>query len=98
MVFPSIFSRHHHSIMSTVPTDSNCKSYLHSTVSTFDVLPHGSSMPYISTIMEDIFVHYRSPVYVPAHGLEPSTIETGDQYEGGATFSVPGKNVQIMRA
>ena len=92
--------RYFHPTKPNIPVDCHCKSYVHPHTSTFDILSHNNgspSLPHVSTIMEDKFVHYRAPVNVPPHGLQASCTETGDEYEGGALFSNNQNNCLIIQ-
>lgn len=78
----------------TIPVDCHCKSYLHPTASTFDILSDGSSLPHIVTIIEERRMHYRKPVNAAA--LEPSSIEMRDRCVEEYAFSIPNKNAIVI--
>jgi hypothetical protein len=78
----------------TIPVDCHCKSYLHPTASTFDILSDGSSLPHVVTIIEEKTMYYRKPVNVA--DLEPSGIEMRDRCVEEYAFSIPNKNAIVI--
>jgi hypothetical protein len=73
----------------TIPLDCHCKSYLHPTTSTFDILSDGSSLPHVVTIIGERMMHYRKPV-------EPSSIDVGVQCADEPVFSIPNENAIVI--
>jgi hypothetical protein len=49
------------------------------------------SLPRVVTIMENIYVHHRAPVSIPAQGLEAYRLERGSSQDNCAAIFVPGK-------
>lgn len=84
-------SRRQNQINSEIPFDCRCKSYLHPTASTFDILPgdDGTALPHVVTLLDSKSIHYRPSLRVPLCGYESFSVQTDVDYnENGGNQSL----------